>query len=1443
MRSLLVINILLSITSVAKSQFILDFTSDIENGCSPIVVSFENTSTYPENAQYFWEFGNGNTSTEKNPQTSYINPGSYNITLQVEFNGVKESISKNGYIQIYAAPDIDFSLVDSPNGCVPFKIRTIPFSSEIEAITKYSWSFGDGYISNLQEPEHIYNIQGDFSITLIVENEFGCKASVTKNQLVSTYKPIAKFGVNNTYGCYGVLNVDFNNLSESVLDYSSTWSYGDNESSSRNSPEHTYTSKGIYDVSLKIVDELGCTDSIGVDRLITVEKVQASFSISKDTICLGETLKTSNFSTDADTYLWSFDGNRNSTEYEPETFFNQYGNHSITLTASRKNCQSDTTVDITVEFVEANFSPLDTFLCKAEELMFYNDMSVNAVEWNWRFGYGATSSNQNPVVLIPNSKELQEEHKMVYTDTLTVTSKHGCRNTKVAERNITIQTPQINLNGDPISGCAPVIANLSANVIYDTNKDTIKTQFWYVNTQSVSTENTYQYTQSEIGFQSIVYEIETEYGCVFTSNIRISAGEKLTPTFTIDPAGPICASETVILTGSVEEQDKLFKVFWDLDDNSEIMPSQIMPHAFQDTGYMNITFGVDNYGCYSSITKDDAIYVKGPFVQVNVNRDCENPLDYSFNAEVKGAESFYWNFNDGSALLYDNANPAHTYEQNGDYPAIIIADNLTNGCSFESKVNVKVRDLQARFSYDPIMRCLNSPITFDPTTTDDNYYFSYNNQSIEYLFLIDNKPYVAEDLLTYAFKEKGNHDVSLVVHDVNQCVDTLTKAVHIFHPDVDFESNYKIGCMPVTFEFVDKTLSDTILQSWNWSFGDGGSSIIQSPEHDYMEFGKYNVTLTVQDAEGCTASLEKKEDILAILPGASFTADDSTACINQEINLFENTQSQIKSYKWYIDDVLISEEESPIFIPVDTGYYKVALEIIDDHGCEASKIKSNFIHIQKPPIAEFNSSSTYSDCYPFLVQFYDDSQTDYPGTWNWLFDEGNNKSVLQNPSFIYSKPGNYDVTLISFSSYGCSDTITKPDYIHVKGPYAVPVIQDTICTFSPTHFTVVDTVDIYEIAWDLGDGNLRYTHELDYTYNYAGHKYPSLIIKSDSIGTCNILIQDTVYVMDFSSDFILDINPNSGCIPLNADLINQSSNANVFEWFVNDESSSVKLNHSININKAGVTQVHLVAKNSLYACIDTSSIKTIEAFPPPIIETSADTLICLGDQIIIKAKGGVQYQWSPVSGLDDSLIDSPIAQPDISTGYSVLVTDENKCFASDTVFIEVQQIPYISFEDTTIFIGETVNITVPHKGLLSAEWKDLPGLSCLNCFTNTLQPLLTTEYQVWITDSNNCFTVNYPYLIEVIKKYSVDVPSAFTPNGDGINDLLFVKGWGIKQLIEFKVFNRFGEMVYESNELEKGWDGIYKGSPLPTETYQYLLQVLTYDNEVLKKSGSIKIIR
>jgi gliding motility-associated-like protein len=196
--------------------------------------------------------------------------------------------------------------------------------------------------------------------------------------------------------------------------------------------------------------------------------------------------------------------------------------------------------------------------------------------------------------------------------------------------------------------------------------------------------------------------------------------------------------------------------------------------------------------------------------------------------------------------------------------------------------------------------------------------------------------------------------------------------------------------------------------------------------------------------------------------------------------------------------------------------------------------------------------------------------------------------------------------------------------------------------------------------------------------------------------------------------------------------------------------------------------------------------------------------------------------------------------------YTLEVSDDNGCkntAVSDSIRIQLPP-PSVN-TSTTIIVGQTVTVNGFVGNAFNYVWvNDTSFLSCSTCILPVSTTTTNMVYTVSVTDNPlQCFEVLNTHTIVVRLVASIDVPTAFTPNNDGINDYILPAGWGIRKLNYFKVFNRWGQLIFESNDLDNGWDGTFNGVPQNMETYIYQASVDTYTDETLTKSGSFKLIR
>src|SRR5690242_2388820 len=269
--------IMLSIPAAAQLK--ADFTANITTGCSPVIVQFtDNSQGSP--SSWKWDFGNGSNSVLRNPQASYAGPGTYTVTLTVNYSGASNTVVKTAYITVYPAPVVNFT--QSPaGGCYPLPVAfTNQSTTSSGNIINQLWDFGDGNTDSSLSPSHTYTSTGNFNVSLVVTNNYGCKNALTKFNAVSVSGGVqADFSSSGATACSAPFTVSFTNTSASggsgALNY--LWDFGDGSTSTQANPQHTYNNTGSYTVSLKVSNAAGCTSIRQKTNLVNIGDFRSGF--------------------------------------------------------------------------------------------------------------------------------------------------------------------------------------------------------------------------------------------------------------------------------------------------------------------------------------------------------------------------------------------------------------------------------------------------------------------------------------------------------------------------------------------------------------------------------------------------------------------------------------------------------------------------------------------------------------------------------------------------------------------------------------------------------------------------------------------------------------------------------------------------------------------------------------------------------------------------------------------------------------------------------------------------------------------------------------------------------------------------------------------------------------------------------------------------------------
>ncbi|MCF8298524.1 MAG: PKD domain-containing protein [Saprospiraceae bacterium] len=338
-------------TVFVKNTPIASFTPSSSDGCYPLNVTLINTSM---NSTYFsWDFGDGNSSVLNQPNHTYTSAGTFNITLIAQFpNGCTDTAFSS--VIAHPKPISSFSLSSSQSCGYPANVQATNTSTTSSG---YTWDFGNGNSSGLNNPTINYNSPGSYDISLISSNVFGCTDTATTQYTVYE-KPVADFTIENNEGCEP-LSVAITDKSQFATNY--TWYMGDGNIYNTISPSHIYNSDGLFSITLIASGNGGCTDTLSFKDTINVHpKPKVDFTFENTNIPLPNSgiIQFTNLTVQGTTFDWDFGDGSFSTEVSPKYRYSMHGLYTVNLTANNQfNCSAEKSKEIEVDYIKGLFIP------------------------------------------------------------------------------------------------------------------------------------------------------------------------------------------------------------------------------------------------------------------------------------------------------------------------------------------------------------------------------------------------------------------------------------------------------------------------------------------------------------------------------------------------------------------------------------------------------------------------------------------------------------------------------------------------------------------------------------------------------------------------------------------------------------------------------------------------------------------------------------------------------------------------------------------------------------------------------------------------------------------------------------------------------------------------------------------------------------------------------
>lgn len=1415
---------------LSKSQYVkissgvhADFSNNTPSVCNPpVVINFQNSSTGTGVLTYQWSFGDGGTSILPNPSHTYVAAGSYTVRLiTTNSNGCSDTITKNNLIvigTIHAAFSSAFSV------CVntPLTITNTSTPAPVAA----AWDFGDGTTSTLINPAKVYTTAGIYQVRLI--SDFGGCFDTAYKTITVLNKPIADFSAANTSSCKAPLTVNFTNASTGAATYK--WDFGDGNSSSASNPVHTYTTSGTFSVTLIVTNANGCSDTLQKPGFIKIFPPKASINNLPISSCapLSWTFSSSVNSVDPVTsYQWDFGDTTTSTIANPTHIF-AAGVYNIQLIVTTAGGCSDTTT--TYRGIIASVKPTANLVATPRDVcahlpVNFSDLSTGTISnWLWKFGDGATSSDQNPVHIYEDTG---------YFDVTLIVCNAGCCDTVVFKNYVHINPPIANFDIDFL--CRSKTRTFSDRSIGADEWN------WNFGDGTTSTLQSPTHTFADTGTYSITLTVKNyTTGCEYTRIKTVTIVNEKANYVASDSV--ICKNNAVNFTAVGNNAAYVATYDWDFGDGITATGSTTS-HAYTQAGKYTVRLIVtDIFACKDTLTKLQYIQVDGPTAAFTpgVTGSCllsAVPFtDHSVSDGTHAITTWTWNY--GDTIIDTLLAPPflHTYSGPGAYTVSLKVSD-SKGCvdAITQPSVIIISKPVAGFSSVDTATCPTKAVVFSNTSTGPGLQYTWH--------FGDGSTSVAANP-SHSYAADGWYTVKLFITDQYGCKDSMIypNYIKVASPHAHFSMSDSVGtCPPLFISFTNTSQNFT---SVNWDFGDGTSTQTDNPTHFYTLPGTYFAKLTVTSIGGCTDVIQKK--IILRGPQGNFTYGPLNGCKPLSVHFAANTHDRL-SFIWDFNDGSTTSTMDSVLHYTYTipGIYVPKMILVDPGGC--------MVPVQGPDTIVVNGVQTnfgfvnHTFCDAASISFSDSSRSnDLITGYKWNFGDGNT-STVKDPTHSYNAPGLYYPQLIVTTQSGCVDTMKNPAPVKIVASPQISINNSPngcapLLVNYESQLIVADTSAI-NWSWDFGNGNSSHIQNPPpQTYTNAG-SYTALLIATNSSGCKDTAIK----IIEAYAVPTIDAGVDT-LVCKGSSITLKAGGAATYAW-----SPATGLSCSNCASPAAspaTATTYMVKGTTVHGCSNTDSVLVKVKQPFSMLNSAGDTL-CQGSSVRLFASGAYTYAWSPSTGLSNTTTATPLASPQNTTTYKVIGTDDRGCF-KDTGYVTVKVYPIPVVEagnDKTINVGQTIELMPKISAdVNSVIWTPTESILQNHYPAVTVKPRETTEYTVEARNAGGCKTRDRVTVYVICNGANVFIPNTFSPNGDGVNDIFYPRGTGLFSIKTLRIFNRWGEVVYEKNnfmpnDVSAGWNGTVRGMKQNPDVYVYTVDILCENNSVLTLKGNVALIQ
>lgn len=1375
--------------------------------------------------------------------------------------------------------------------CAPQAVDFINSSTNVSPNTVFTWDFGDD--SPLLVVDHT-NLGQTISHTYM-PGTVGCETTVRLSasnacnalqggSSEATFNPIRIWDIDTaqitpsaTLLCWPDNEVTFLNTTlrnclnqGNIYQRYEHWNFGDYWGTGQDSIidwtpwpptfPHTiaYPAIGTYEVVLQDSNYCGIDTARVIINIVPPPSV--TLSVSPDTVCAGATVFFDETTTGGANYFqWNF-GTGSGFQWtgagDQAHTYNTPGTYVVSYTASIQGATPGCTDTASVTIVvlpspTASFDVDNDAACDQLTVAFTNT-SIGGVTYQWAFGDGTFSAAQSP----PPHDYLTTG---AYTITLTVMNGQGCSDVATTTVHV-YQPPQVQIGAQNV--CEGIVAQFADLTVTEPGNPVVQWA-WDLGDGTTDTIQAPTHLYAASGSYTVTLTATTPY-CSGTGTLPVTVEAKPVASFTpstVLGCSPLAVDFTNTSTGAVS-------AVWTFGDGGA-SNNWDDTHTFINLGTQDTVYTVrlvvsTAFGCMDTTTLDITV---APGVQAMFVHDAVAgcaPMDVNFTNNSTGAGSYLWDFGDGTTTT--DVSPSHQYVNTSlflDIRTITLVALSPAGCSDTATQQIQVYPTPTfSFVAQPDSGCSPLNVTFPSVVGAVTYQWDFGDGTTG-----------SGPSPTHTYLNTTTNDLVLQVMlagaNAFGCVDTAYSDVTVYpNPAAQFTVSNTSGCHPITADLTNlSTGADTFL----WSYGDGQTSDTALAVHAHTWYNftgpgavNFPITLTVETDHGCTNTATAQVQVYPAVV-AGFVAD-SAGCAPLDVD-FANVSTGASSYQWFFDDGQFSGVAAPSHAYFNQGLNDVTFDPMlvatSAFGCTDTVTAPIRVHPQ--PIAQFIPNTT-AGCQPLHVNFQD--LTIGAVSSDWQFGDG---------QFVSGPPGNvqhdytntgagiatYAPRLVATSTFGCTDTTTN----------AIDVYPEVIAAFTlDTIGCSPVTVDIENLStgassyiWDMGDGTVLVGATPSHTYvnSTVTDQVRTIVLTATSPYGCTTTATQDVHIHPMPQAAFIATPFTQQFPDATVSTVNNSSPGPwTHTWTYGDGQGSVlEEPGSHTYGTWGTFTMTLVVSGTFCSDTATQDVTIVPPLPTAGFLGQGEGCAPLRVSFTNTSWQALSYQWNFGDG-GTSTADNPEYVFNVPGTYTVSLTATG-IGGNTSTMVKVDSVTVYP-NATAFFVLQPDNVIVPSEPVFTYNlsgnatnylWDFGDGNT-----STEMNPVhyYTTggEFTVALV-ANNSF--NCPDTFAIAGAVhgemagEIQFPNAFTPGSsgptDGVydprgyeNDHFFPLYSGVEDY-RLEIFNRWGELLFVTEDPKIGWDGYYRGKPAKQDVYVWKAYAKFSDGRESMLKGDVTLLR